>query len=69
MTKASSARNERRGKDKDAMLKAYQAGHQAGINMLAAELAKPAGVLMKDGRVARIVYEAAPEQPANKEVS
>ena len=43
---------------------AYMKGHSDGINFLGAELGKPAGVLMKDGRIARIVYEPAPEQPA-----
>ncbi len=40
---------------------AYLKGYNDGINFLGAELGKPAGVLMKDGRIARIVYEAAPD--------
>ncbi len=39
---------------------AYMKGYSDGINFLGAELGKPSGVLMKDGRIARIVYEAAP---------
>jgi hypothetical protein len=42
----------------------YTRGYSDGINFLGAELGKPNGVLMKDGRIARIVYEPAPEQPA-----
>jgi hypothetical protein len=71
MTKSSSGRLERRGKKMDALQKAYQGGaafgYNQGVNALAAKLASPEGVLMKDGRTARIVYEAAPaaaEAPA-----
>lgn len=41
----------------------YVRGYNDGINFLGAELAKPSGVLMKDGRIARIVYEPAPAAP------
>jgi hypothetical protein len=60
MTKASAGRNERRGKVPDAIGKAYQSGYADGINFLAARLAEPDGVRMKDGRTARIVYDPAP---------
>jgi hypothetical protein len=46
---------------------AYMRGYNDGINFLGAELGKPNGVLMKDGRIARIVYDSAPpkaETPA-----
>jgi hypothetical protein len=60
MTKASAGRNERRGKVPDAIAEAYQSGYADGINFLGMRLAEPAGVLMKDGRIARIVYDPAP---------
>jgi hypothetical protein len=41
----------------------YTRGYSDGINFIGAELGKPNGVLMKDGRIARIVYDPAPAKP------
>ena len=50
----------RKGQLFEKLKDAYMRGYNDGINFLGVELGSINGVLMKDGRIARIVYEAAP---------
>ena len=60
MTRSTSGRLARRGKNPDVLQKAFEAGAKTGWEQgtaaFAKRLASPEGVVLPDGRIARLVY-------------